>query len=267
MSRPHIFIFIIGITLVLSSCGGATKPQADNNSLDNDSLEVINDAMVETKDYIREFLMSNDNKEVYVKQLLDDPNIKLQLKEKYSEKFLKYLSLFASPSYVVMCDRYYVQFECIEDGYESKAFIESYYSEKLNRNDFHVSLKIRDMDIEPNGEVNTDNIKSQAISVRNLYESYNNSIKENPYENQTVILKVNIEDINMCELEDYKYVLSAGIRAFNTIYIFSNCEKFTEFDYPKTIYIKAHYLGKTYRAEEDENQYLFSNSVPLIWDE
>ena len=112
-------------------------------------------------------------------------------------------------------------------------------------------------------------LKSQAINLTDLYDSYNNKVKENQYREKFHIFKVRLAKI--ARSKDYKYVISAESELYDLDHnhypiIYTDDDNFVELDYPCTVYVQALFRERRFKNSDagGDYYYYFTDASLLI---
>lgn len=248
----------------------------DSTAVDTSDIFAIDSAIIEnnievieSKNFIYAYLDSLYNKgnSVDFHKFINDPDIQKQITNKYSEKFLDILKQLK--------EKKYCEYVHIEDS-QYELLMGDWENDLLNLVVFHavadsfsIELTKKSIPIKADGEGDYKQLKSQAVTINQIIDSYNNSVRSNPYEGESIIVEAQMDKIKSSTRDDFMYLLKSEILSFSDALFYSNSQLFTEFDYPKTIYVKAtfkgRYLTETF-GDEGRYNYVFTNVVPLFWD-
>ncbi len=234
---------------------------ADSAAITEYDIEVI-----KPKNFIYAFLDSTYKirRSVNFHKFIDEPNIQKQIINRYSEKFLKKLKQIKEHwEYVHIEDSQYVlQMGDSENDYYNLVIFHAV------ADSFSIELIKNNIPIKADGEENYEYIESQAVTINQIIDSYNNSVRSNPYEGERIIVEAQMDKIKSSTRDDFMYLLKSEILSFSDALFYSNSQLFTELEYPKTIYVEAtfkgRYLTETF-GDEGRYNYVFTNVVPLCW--
>lgn len=236
---------------------------ADSTAITEYDIEVI-----KPKNFIYAYLDSlyNKGKSVDFPKFINDPDIQKQITNKYSEKFLDILKQLNEYYEDIQIEdsQYVLQMGDWENDYYN------YIEVRAVADSFSIGLIKKSIPIKADGEEYYEYIESQAVTIDQIIDSYNNSVRSNPYEGKTIIVKAQIEKIKKSTRDDFMYLLKYEILTFSDALFYSNSQLFTEFDYPKTIYVQAVFKGRYLTesfgfGDEGRYNYVFTNVVPLYW--
>lgn len=195
---------------------------------------------------------------------INEPNIQKQITNKYSEKFLDILK---------QLNEYYEDIHREDSQYVLRTgeWVNDYYDYvgvHAVADSFSIELIKESIPIKADGEGDYEKIESLAVTIDQIIDSYNNSVRSNPYEGKTIIVEAQMDKIKKSTRDDFMYLLKYEILTFSDALFYSNSQLFTKFDYPKTIYVQAKFKGRYLTesfGDEGRYNYVFTNVVPLFW--
>ena len=243
---------------------------SDIFAADSAAITEYNIEVVKPKNFIYDYLDSLYKKgnSVNFHKFIDEPNIQKQIINRYSEKFLKLLKHI-----LIIKDSGYVDIEDSQYVLEMADLDNDYYNLVVFHavaDSFYIELVINNIPIKEDGESDYKQLESQAVTINQIIDSYNNSVRSNPYEDKTIIVEAQMEKIKKSTRDDFMYLLKYEIVTSSNALFYSNSQLFTEFDYPKTIYVQAvfegRYLTESFGfGDEGRYNYVFTNVIPLFW--